>query len=63
MEPKVQKMKNETIPTCWAAEVDGGALLAPASEAEAVETWEIGEFELGMTVVIYRGYKNDQRNR
>lgn len=43
-------------PTCWAAEIDGAMLLAPESEAEAVETWEVGEFELGLTVIIYRGY-------
>jgi hypothetical protein len=47
-----------TAPTCWAADIDG-MIIAPESEAEAVETWLAGEFELGLSVVIYRGYESD----
>jgi hypothetical protein len=48
----------EIKPTCWAAEIDGGMLLAPESEEEAVETWLIGEFVNGFSVIIYRGYQD-----
>jgi hypothetical protein len=50
-------MKSE--PNCWAVEV-GGMLLAPESEAEAVETWEIGEFEIGLVTIVHRGYPNEE---
>lgn len=48
-----------TTPTCWSAEIDGGVLLSPESEHEAVETWKLGEFVLGMSVIIHRGYESD----
>lgn len=52
-------MTETTTPTCWSAEIDGGVLLSPESEHEAVETWKLGEFVLGMSVIIHRGYESD----
>lgn len=43
-------------PTSWIVEIDEHLLVPAESEQEAVETWLKGEFELGISIVIYRGY-------
>lgn len=48
-----------TAPTWWSAEIAGGVSLSPESEHEAVETWKLGEFVLGISVIIHRGYESD----
>lgn len=45
--------------TSWSVELDDGPLLAPDSEEEAVETWIIAEFELGLVAIVHRGYEQD----
>lgn len=46
----------ETVetPNCWVVEAEDGPLLPCDDEAQAVETWEICEFELGLPAIVHR---------
>jgi len=39
---------------CWAVDCVGGPLLACDTEAEAIESQQIAEYESGMIAIVYR---------
>ena len=59
MESESEAGMNQTTAGGWAVEIDGGMLIPCDSEAEAVEHWEIGEYELGFSVVVFRPEVNN----
>lgn len=50
--------RESSHPTCWAVEIDNETYVPCESEGEAVDCWEFGEYVLGMSVVVHRGYQN-----